>query len=136
MASHSNDLGLALSNYISLLVKLSDLYSGLVAVHEWHVAVHHYQVIGSLRALVLLDILLDLFEGLKTILSEVTNLIAILELDAVLQNNHGCIDIEALVVNNKNSLSFIRWSLLHVFENLESDRVQVFLLANLLIHFM
>ena len=96
----------------------------LISIHKWHVTVHHDQVISCLQTLISFDVLLDLLESLEAILSKVTDLVTILEFDAILQNDHGCIDVEALVVNNQNSLAFIAIQSFLVFENLESNWVE------------
>ena len=55
---------------------------------------------------VLLNILLDLFQGLLAVEAEVTVLLRI-DTKTILENDDDGFDVELLVINNQNSLFFI-----------------------------
>ena len=87
---------------IVVIQKLPNLIGALVPIHKRHIAVHEDKNIRCKLILIGSRVLNDHFKSFLAVVGPITNILAVVDLDDVLQNDHNCIDIEGLVVNNKD----------------------------------
>ena len=78
--------------------EVANLKGCIIAVHEGHVAIHEYQLIAALAAVVHEDILLDHAERFFAVEGQIASLLCV-DAQSTVQDDKCRVYVEALVVN-------------------------------------
>ena len=85
---------------------LSNKERGFASIHDRHIAVHEYKIIGAFFIQILLHVFFDEIKRLFPIINMIADFHSVFKLDWVLQNDDQSIDVETLIVDNQNLLLF------------------------------